>query len=100
MNGRWSVLSGAVVMTSVIMPEGMWSIDRGWKDYRACRVYLKSDGLCREMAEELFRRHFPQLKYEWPTCGRDDTAEAILWAAVGDPSFVGRYLQELRRLCR
>lgn len=90
----------AVVTASVIMPEGMLGIDRGWRDYRACRMYLKDDRLCREVVEEVFKRQFPTLKYEWPTCGKDDMAEAILWAAVGDRGFVDRYLQQLRRMCR
>lgn len=99
MCGYWNFMLGSFMGASVIFPEPLWGIDRGWRDLKACRSYVKSNDGCRTLVEEMFRRQFPSLRYEWPACGKDDTAEAIHWAAVGDSVFVERYLGQLRRLC-
>lgn len=98
MCGYWSFI---VLMTSVsvVMPEGLWGIDRGWHTYKGCRVLVKDGGLCRKLAEDMFRKQFPDLKLTWPACGKDDVAEAILWAAMADGDFVERYLRQFRSLC-
>ena len=88
-----------LVWTSVIMPEGLWGVDRGWQTHRVCRDFIKDSGRCRKLAEDTFRARFPALSFEWPTCGKDDVIEAILWAAVADRNSVDRYLRMLSSLC-
>lgn len=94
----WLAGCGSAALASLVL-DGGEGIDRGWKDLRACRQYLNSKPQCRELAEEAFKYAFPALSYEWSTCGQDDKAEALLRAAVSDPRFVDRYMQEFRRLC-
>lgn len=91
--------TGLLSLASVIFDEPPWGIERGWEEHRACRLYVKDGGACRRLAEEVFRRHFPALTYEWPRCGKDDMAEAVLWAATSDRVFVDRYMKLFRRLC-
>lgn len=91
--------AGAVMLASMIFNDPPLGIDRGWEEHRTCRLYLKDRVECRHLAEEVFRRHFPALTYEWPPCGKDDMAEAVLWAATSDPGFVDRYMEFFRRLC-
>lgn len=100
MGGFGPPLMGGLVMASVIFPEPMWGLDRGWREYVSCRVRLKDGALCRHLVEGTFERQFPSIKYDWPDCGKDDVAEAILWAAVSDRGWVDRYMEQLRRLCR
>lgn len=87
-------------LASIIFPEPLWGLDGGWRDYRNCRQLLKDNTLCRRMAEETFTRSFPNVTYTWPVCGKDDVAEAILWAAIRDREFVDRYMGQMRRVCR
>lgn len=91
---------GVVVMASIIFDSRPWGLDRGWEQHRVCRQYLKDSAGCRHLAEETFKRNFPTVSYIWPTCGKDDVAEAVLWSAVVDRSRVSRYMEEFRRLCR
>lgn len=96
----WSVLLGPLMGASVIFPEPLWGIDRGWREYRTCRGYLKNNELCRDLVERMFAKQFPAIRYEWPACGKDDVAEAILWAAVSDRGWVDRYMEQFGRVCR
>jgi hypothetical protein len=96
----WGFVVTSVVMASVIFPEPMGDLQEGWRSHRGCRVLVKDNAECRQLAEGFFARTFPEVKYEWPNCGKDDLAEAILWAALKDKDGVGRYLGYLRRLCR
>lgn len=97
--GYWSFLVGPLIAASVIFPEPLWGLERGWQQFRACRHYLKDGGTCRNLAMDAFRRSFPQHAVAWPACGKDDVAEAILWAAVSDRVFVDRYMGQFKRLC-
>lgn len=99
MFGYWNFIFGSVIGASVIFPDPLWGIDRGWQAHRTCRDFVKDRGLCRKWAEDTFRAQFPALSIEWPTCGKDDLAEAILWAAIADRDFVDRYVRHFRRLC-
>lgn len=99
MCGYWSLIIGSLLSASVILPEPLWGIDRGWQSHRLCREFVKDRGLCRKLAEDTFRAQFPALSIEWPTCGKDDLAEAILWAAIADRGFVDRYVRQFRSLC-
>lgn len=47
----------------------------------------------------MFKKAFPTLKYDWPDCGRDDLAEAVLLAAIYDRGWVDRYMRQFRRMC-
>jgi len=94
-----NICIGCVIGASLIFPEPLWGIDGGWHDYRTCRSYLKDDASCRRLAESTFKMTFPAISYEWPACGKDDIAEAILWASLRDRVFVDRYMRQFRRLC-
>lgn len=91
--------AGAVMLASMIFNDRPLGLDRGWAQHRTCRLYLKDAEKCRRLVEKTFQRHFPSLRYEWPPCGKDDMAEAVLWAATSDPGFVDRYMDFFRRLC-
>ncbi|OAV63693.1 hypothetical protein Barb4_04833 [Bacteroidales bacterium Barb4] len=93
------MFAAGVVVVSLVMPETMVGLDRGWRDYRACRIYLHSDDRCRAAVADAFKRRFPDVTFEWPRCGKDAMAEVILWAAVADPGKVERYLEGFRRIC-
>lgn len=94
-----SGMSGYLVMASVIFESPLWGIDRGWEAHRNCRQYVQDNALCRRLAEDMFKQAFPLLTYEWPACGKDDVAEAVLLAAIYDRGWVDRYMRQFRRLC-
>jgi len=88
-----------LIMASVIFESPIRGIDRGWEAHRLCCQYVKDNAICRKLAEDMFRKAFPAVSYEWPACGKDDMAEATLLAAVYDRGFVDRYMTQFRRLC-
>lgn len=90
---------GWLVLASIIFKNPVWGIDRGWEAHRTCRAHLKDNLLCRKLAVDTFAKAFPALTYEWPTCGKDGLAEALLWVSIHDRVFVRRYMDQFRRLC-
>lgn len=100
MDVSWNVVFSALLAASVVVPEPLWGIERGWQNYRTCRQHLRRNDACRALAEQRFKANFPDRKLDWPACRKDDVAEAILWAAISDARFIERYMRQFQRLCR
>lgn len=100
MDVSWNVVFGALLAASVVVPEPLWGIERGWQSYQTCRQQLRSNDACRTLAVEGFKANFPDWKLDWPACKKDDVAEAILWAAISDAKSIDRYVRQFQRLCR
>lgn len=100
MCGYGTFMLTGIVMASLSFNEPLGDLREGWRSHRGCRILVKDNAECRRLAEGFFALTFPEVKYEWPACGKDDVAEVILWAALKDKGDLSRYLGYLRRLCR
>lgn len=92
-------------LASVIVDDPDEGLGRGIRLANICRdiaerVEFDAETYCPQIARQWFEREFPGIKLEWPSCGDQRKAEALVLMAVHDRGGVDMYLRRLRDLCK